>query len=396
MRIFSFSFLIATAAALGHLYLYMRVVRPLFPERRPRLIAAAVLAVITLLFFLRRTLRDVLPGAVSDGYLVVSYVWLALLTALVLAAVAMDGVAVVLALAQRRKGPAQAADPVALPAIDEGRRTLVKALPLTAVGGGLVTAGYGGWRAMTPPEVTERAVRLARLPRSLDGMTIVQLTDIHVGPFIERRFVEELVRRTNALKPDLVAITGDLVDGSVAQLGGAVAALGGLRARWGSYFVTGNHDYYSGDVEWTAFLERLGLHVLRNRPVAVGDGGGRIDLVGVDDWSGARRRGGGGYDLEKAMTGLHDERAKVLLAHQPANFRAAARRGVDLQISGHTHGGQIFPMTGLIHFAWDHVAGLYEEEESGGQIFVSRGCGFWGPPMRLNAPPEIARLVLTA
>ena len=169
--------------------------------------------------------------------------------------------------------------------------------------------------------------------------------------------------------------------------------LSNLRARYGSFFVTGNHDYYSGDDAWTAFLEGQGVQVLRNRHVSIGDEGGSFDLVGVDDWSGGRRRGKKGYDLEQAIAGRDPDRASVLLAHQPANFDVAARRGIDLQISGHTHGGQIFPMTWLIGFGWEHAAGHYREGD--GQIFVSRGCGFWGPPMRVDSPPEIVKLVLT-
>jgi uncharacterized protein len=237
-------------------------------------------------------------------------------------------------------------------------------------------------------------VRLPRLPRTLDGLTIVQLTDVHVGPFIGRRFIERLVAQANALTPDLVVITGDLVDGNVTTLGQAVSALGGLRARFGSYFVTGNHEYYSGVAAWTPFLERLGMSVLRNRHVAIGDGGGTLDLVGVDDWSGSRRRGGQGYDLEAALRGRDGDRAAVLLSHQPRNFETAASRGIGLQISGHTHGGQIFPMTVLVGLEFAYTRGLYRHEDS--HIYVSRGCGFWGPPSRLGSPPEIVKLVLTA
>ncbi|RKH18729.1 metallophosphoesterase, partial [Corallococcus sp. CA041A] len=261
-----------------------------------------------------------------------------------------------------------------------------------ALGGGL--AGYGSWRAFTAPEVTEVVVRIPKLPRSLDGFSIVQLTDLHVGPFIQRRFMDELVRRANALKPDLVAITGDLVDGTVARLGGFVAALGNLHARYGSFFVTGNHDYSSGAEDWVAHLGSMGIPSLRNRHVRIGDAGGAFDLVGVDDWHGGRRLGQKGYDLDLALADRDPERAAVLLAHQPANFKVAAERGVDLQISGHTHGGQLFPMTALIGLSWEHSSGHYRHGDS--HIYVSRGCGFWGPPMRLGSPPELVKLVLTS
>ena len=234
--------------------------------------------------------------------------------------------------------------------------------------------------------VPKSAERLSWLTGFTGSAGVALVTRSQAIVFVDGRYVTQLAEQ---------------VDGSVAHLGNAVAALGGLQARWGSFFVTGNHDYSSGEVEWSLFLERLGIGLLRNRAVSIGDahGNARMDLLGVDDWSGARR-GRRGYDLDAALSGLRDVTAKVLLAHQPANFDEAAERGIDLQVSGHTHGGQIFPMTQFIHFAWDHVAGLYAAPARNGhgidaQIFVSRGCGFWGPPMRLNAPPEIAKLVLT-
>ncbi len=374
---------------MGHLYLYLRVLRPLLATRRARGLAVGVLTGMTLLLALRRSLRAALPEPALDVYAVGVYVWLALVMSFTVAAVAVDAVALALAVGKRLRARAE---PVK---VDTARRAVTQLLPLTALGAGAATAGYGSWRALTPPGVNERAVKLARLPKTLEGLSIVQLTDIHVGAFIDRRFVDELVRRTNALKPDLIAITGDLVDGPVHQLGPAVAALGSLRSRFGSYFVTGNHDYASGEVEWSRFLESHGVQVLRNRSVQVGDAGGRINLLGVDDWSGRRRGPGrGGYDLQEAQVGIHPDAPQILLAHQPANFDGAAEQGVDLQISGHTHGGQAFPMTAFIGLAWDYVDGLYQRNDS--QIFVSRGCGFWGPPLRLGAPPEIVKLVLTA
>jgi uncharacterized protein len=253
-------------------------------------------------------------------------------------------------------------------------------------------ASYGAWRAFHPPEIAEVPVRLPGLPRALDGFSIVQLTDVHVGNLVERRFLEDLVHRTNALRPDLVAITGDLVDGDVPSLGPAVAALSELRSRHGTFFVTGNHDYYSGDSQWTAFLQQIGLQVLRNRHVRIGDSGASFDLIGVDDWG--ARRGGEGYDLEAAVAGRDPTRPSVLLAHQPANFEEAVKKGIGLQVSGHTHGGQLFPFTVLVGLGWEYTAGLYRVGES--HIYVSRGCGFWGPPMRVGSPPELVNIVLTA
>lgn len=257
---------------------------------------------------------------------------------------------------------------------------------------GVAVSAYGSWRAYHPPDVRDIPVRLPNLPRALEGLTLVQLTDIHIGGVIQRRFIDDLVARTNALKPDVIAITGDLVDGSVDALGGFAGGLGRLSARYGTWFVTGNHDYYSGANAWVAFLEGLGIHVLRNRSVSIGDGAASFQLAGVDDWS-AHRMGERGYDLDAALRDVRPDRASVLLAHQPSNFDEVARRGVGLQVSGHTHGGQMFPGNLMGDLIWgERNAGLSRTGDS--LIYVSRGCGFVGPPMRVGAPPEIARLVL--
>ncbi len=390
-RLSPFSLFIATSAVLGHLYLYWRLVRPLTQRRGPRLLGMAVLGFLAFLLVQRRSLNRLFPGALADVATVASYTWMGVALCLVLALLGADLARWLLALGQRFRAPS--APPAPAPSVDEDRRRFLT----QAVTGGAVLAGggmaaYGSWRAFSAPLLTEVAVKIPKLPKALEGLSIVQLTDIHVGHFIQRRFMDELVRQTNALKPDLIAITGDLVDGNVPTLGGSVAALGNLKARFGSFFVTGNHDDSSGAEAWAEFLEKLGVQVLRNRHVSIGDAGGSLDLLGVDDWSG-KRRGKHGYDLDRALVGHDPERAAVLLAHQPANFKVAAERGVDLQISGHTHGGQLFPMTLLIGLGWEHSAGLYQHGDS--HIYVSRGCGFWGPPMRVGSPPEIVRLVLT-
>ncbi|RKG61484.1 metallophosphoesterase [Corallococcus sp. CA054B] len=392
MPLSPFSLLIALGAVLGHLYLFRRLVWNLTSRRGPRIVAALVLGFMTLVLIARRYLQRTLPEAPGDVVELVSYSWMGVALCLVLGLAGVDLGRAVVALGRRLR-PAVTAP--SEPSVDvERRRFLSQATAggALALGGGL--AGYGSWRAFTAPEVTEVVVRIPKLPRSLDGFSIVQLTDLHVGPFIQRRFMDELVRRANALKPDLVAITGDMVDGTVPRLGGFVAALGNLHARYGSFFVTGNHDYSSGAEDWVAHLGSLGIPSLRNRHVRIGDAGGTFDLVGVDDWHGGRRLGQKGYDLDLALTGRDPERAAVLLAHQPANFKVAAERGVDLQISGHTHGGQLFPMTALIGLSWEHSAGHYRHGDS--HIYVSRGCGFWGPPMRLGSPPELVKLVLTS
>jgi predicted MPP superfamily phosphohydrolase len=278
--------------------------------------------------------------------------------------------------------------------LDPGRRLL---LARFLGGGAAATAGVVGAlalrRALARVEVKEVSVQLPRLAPGRSGTTIVQLTDLHVGPTIGRAFMEDVVRRTNELRPDLVAITGDLVDGSVERLRHAVAPLGQLRATHGVYFVTGNHEYFSGAGPWMAELERLGIQVLRNQRVGIGTGAGGFDIAGIEDWS-AGRLGGTGPDLAAALAGRDPSRPVVLLAHQPRAVVEAAQLGVDLQLSGHTHGGQIWPFTYFVKLQQPYVAGLHQHGPT--QIYVSPGTGYWGPPMRLGTRAEITRITLWA
>jgi uncharacterized protein len=261
------------------------------------------------------------------------------------------------------------------------------ALVASVATGSALRSGLGRVR------VKEVEVRLRRLPPELDGTTIVQLTDVHVGPTIGRGFVEEIVGQVNELRPDVIAITGDLVDGSVPALADAVAPLGELRARRGVYFVTGNHEYYSGAVPWCAHLqERLGIRVLRNERVSIGDGAASFDLAGIDDYNARGMAPGHGANLPRALEGRDPSRELVLLAHQPRAVREAAELGVGLQLSGHTHGGQLWPWTYFVYLQQPFVAGLGRMKDT--QVYVSRGTGYWGPPMRLFAPAEITKIVL--
>jgi len=254
-----------------------------------------------------------------------------------------------------------------------------------------VAGAWGLRSALRPPDRRRVEIPLVRWPKGLDGFRIVQISDLHIGPLLGRRFAEQLVARVNALEPDLVAITGDLVDGSVRRLAADVEPFARLEARHGVFFVTGNHDHYSDADAWADHVAGLGLRVLRNERVCIREGGVAFDLIGVDDHRGDWIRGGG-EDLPKALHGRDPERPSVLLAHDPSTFKRASALGVDLQISGHTHGGQIWPFGALVRLAIPFVAGRYRR--NGAELYVSRGTGFWGPPMRLFAPAEIGELIL--
>ena len=245
--------------------------------------------------------------------------------------------------------------------------------------------------ALRGPLLRKLTIALPRWPAALDGFRIVQISDIHIGPLLGRDFAERLVGRCNALKPDLLALTGDLVDGPVTKLRAEVEPFCGLRARHGVFFVTGNHDHYSGVQDWVDVAAELGFRVLRNERVTIEQDGARFELAGVDDHNGSFERGWR-EDLPAALEGRDLGDAVVLLAHDPRTFRRARTMDVDLQLSGHTHGGQIWPFRYLVRLIVPWVSGLHRYGDA--HLYVSCGTGFWGPPMRLGAPAEITELRL--
>ncbi|MFD2766334.1 metallophosphoesterase [Micromonospora eburnea] len=267
----------------------------------------------------------------------------------------------------------------------------------TAIFAGLTAAGvtgYGIRNAMGPPQLDRVRIPLAKLPRSMDGLRIATVSDIHLGPLRGRSHTERIVAMINRLDADLVAVVGDLVDGSVAELGEAAAPLRGLRSRYGSFFVTGNHEYYSGVEEWVREVDRLGLRVLQNERQEIHARGGVLDLAGVNDVSATGTGLAAPADYAAALGDRDPSRPVVLLAHQPVAVHEAAKFGVDLQLSGHTHGGQMAPFNLLVGLQQPVVSGLGEVD--GTKVYVTNGAGFWGPPVRVGAPPQVTLVELRA
>lgn len=256
----------------------------------------------------------------------------------------------------------------------------------------LSLAGHGAYEALKTPRIAVRPITLDRLPPSMHGFTIVQITDLHIGNTIEESFVRGVVDAANAASPDLIVLTGDFVDGSVDELREHAAPLADLRARHGVYFVTGNHEYYSGADAWIAHWQTLGIRVLRNERVAIGDEQASFDLAGIDDYRAARYPGHG-PDLAAALADRDPSRELILLAHQPVQIFESMKYDVGLQLSGHTHGGQIWP--------WHYIAKVSQRGLLAGhswhgrsQLYISRGAGYWGPPVRVFAKSEISKIVL--
>ncbi|MGX1511640.1 metallophosphoesterase [Streptomyces collinus] len=263
-------------------------------------------------------------------------------------------------------------------------RVVAGAAAAAAVG----TVGYGTYGVLNGPSVKRVTVPLARLPRAAHGFRIAVVSDIHLGPVLGRGFAQKVVDTINSTQPDLIAVVGDLVDGSVKDLGPAAAPLAQLKARHGAYFVTGNHEYFSGAEQWVAEVRRLGLIPLENARTELP----HFDLAGVNDVAGEDE--GQGPDYDRALGDRDRSRACVLLAHQPVQIHDAVDHGVDLQLSGHTHGGQLWPGNLIAGAANPTLAGL--ERYGDTQLYVSRGAGAWGPPTRVGAPSDITVIELAS
>ena len=284
-------------------------------------------------------------------------------------------------------------------------RQSAEAVPVLAL---LVTA-LGFLNARRTPAVVRVDVPIKGLPAALHGFKLAQISDIHVGPTIKHAFLQRIVATVNTLGADVVAITGDLVDGKVAELAGHVAPLAGLQSRHGTFFVTGNHEYYSGAHAWIAELRRLGLTVLMNEHVVLyhcshgtstavdaqddSQTVAPLVLAGVADYTAHHFDPAHRSDPALALHGAPPAAlVRILLAHQPRSAQAALDAGFDLQLSGHTHGGQFWPWNLFVPLQQPFTAGLNRLQNL--WVYTSRGTGYWGPPKRFGAPSEITALRL--
>ncbi|MCL7456522.1 metallophosphoesterase [Micromonospora echinofusca] len=408
---------IGLVTGLIHLYLWKRLVRDTTTPGRWRRIGGITALVLALL------VPATMVGTQAGLYWLAwpGYLWLAVMFYLLVLLVALEVPMAVTKLVLRRQVAAAeptaaapepamvaaapepstvgtAADPPAAAAVgqpdhDPARRLLLARgaaifAGLTATG----LTGYGIRTALGPPQLDRVQIPLAKLPRSMDGLRIATVSDIHLGPLRGRAHTERIVAAINRLDADIVAVVGDLVDGSVAELGEAAEPLRRLRSRHGSYFVTGNHEYYSGVEEWVQELDRLGLRVMQNERTEIQARGGVLDLAGVNDVTAAGTGLAAPADYAAALGDRDPNRPVVLLAHQPVAAVEAAKFGVDLQLSGHTHGGQMVPFNLLVKLQQPVVSGLGEVD--GTKVYVTNGAGFWGPPVRVGAEPQITLVEL--
>lgn len=413
MRLLVFLGVALTVVVSVHSYLWWRLVKATTQPGRWRRVGTVAVVALGTLIAASLLGRRLLPPVVQEPLALAAYLWLAVMFYLFVFLLVLEVPRVAVWLVNRvRAGrvletstptidsPAPTSGELLVadaPAVADPGRRLFLGRSLAGVAGvaAFGTVGFGIRTATGPIPVNRVPITLKRLPTALDGFTIALLSDIHLGPTTKREFLDGVVRTVNGLDAGLVAIVGDLVDGDVAELGPEAAGLRSLESRHGTYFVTGNHEYISGAAQWVEYLPTLGVRVLRNERETITEAGASFALAGVDDRIAAGSgEAGHATDFDAALSGRDSSTPLILMAHQPVLFAEAARREVDLQLSGHTHGGQMVPFNYLVHLDQPAVAGL--SRVGGSQLYVSRGVGTWGPPVRVGAPPEVTVVELRA
>ena len=278
------------------------------------------------------------------------------------------------------------------PSDPERRQFLIQTMNLGIIGLSLAATGYGFYEARRKSAIVELDIPLKNLPDNFHGFRIVQFSDLHVGITIKNGFVQTVVNQVKELNADLIAFTGDLADGTVKNLKNDVEPLKQLTAAYGKYFITGNHEYYSGALEWCEKAKELGFDVLNNENRTITKGNQKLTLAGVTDFSAGNFITDHLSNPGNALNGADSDGVKILLAHQPRSIFEASKAGYDLQLSGHTHGGQMIPWQFLTRLAQPYMEGLFKHQNT--WIYVNKGTGYWGPPLRIGARSEITVLRL--
>ena len=383
-------FLVVAGLSVGlHVYLVRRLVAPFVlsktARRRVRW-AAGLLVVLFLVAFLARLDAGSAWAAVVQ---LLGYGYLGAFTVLAVLLAARDLVWVALHGADRLAGGGRF-----LPRDPSRRRFLMAGANLAILGAAGLDTGLGFAASRRKPKLVRVSVPIAGLHPALEGFRIAQVSDLHVGSTVPSARLAEVVAQVNALGPDLVAVTGDLVDGSVADLAGEVAPVADFRSRHGTFFVTGNHEYYSGVLAWCEHLGWLGVRVLNDAHAVLEHEGARLLVAGVTDFRSVGHAPGHLSDPRAALADAPETDLRLLLAHNPKNAFVASEVGFDLQMSGHTHGGQYFPFTWIIRLVLPFVEGMYRV--AGMWLYVNRGTAHWGPPNRFGSTTEVTLYELRA
>lgn len=391
MRMVVFFLIASLILALGYRYVGWRLITPArLPAPWNRLAWTALIGLLLLpLIALALDMLGIESGSIT-GISSLAYVSLGFFSLLITIVFIRDLVWMVSSGAKRFISLVSRSE--VMPTDPERRRFLVRSMGVGIASVATALTAYGYYEARRRPAIVEVTVPISDLPTEIDGFRIVQITDIHAGLTVKRDFVETIAEQVRELNADLIAFTGDLADGSVPHLRAHVAPLADLSAPFGKFFVTGNHEYYSGAEPWVEEVKRLGFDVLLNEHRVLEKGAARMVLAGVTDHSGGQFIPSHASSPEAALANAPTSHAKILLAHQPKSVREAARVGFDLQISGHTHGGQFFPWNYAAALDQPFIAGLHKHQSM--WIYVSKGTGYWGPPVRIGARSEITVITL--
>jgi predicted MPP superfamily phosphohydrolase len=400
MRLLGFFAVWFATIGVGSVYVGSRIIRNATPIKRQRMLGWGVIIIVLVLqqvpLVLWMTGHEAVwidswfwPGYITLGFFSFVFTLTFLRDIILLITTLPSRVATILLKLRARNSPPTEQ---CVPAPDR-RQFLVHTTNMGIVGVSGVIAGYGVYESHSAPHVEEITLPFPNLPGAFEGFRIVQFSDLHAGPTIKRRFVERVVEEVNALRPDLIAFTGDMVDGSVSHLREEVAPLRELSAPYGKFFVTGNHEYYSGAEQWIEEADKIGFNVLMNEHKVISRSDGSIVLAGVTDFAAGSFIKTHVSDPAAAIAQAPSSIPRILLAHQPKSIFGAEKAGYDVQISGHTHGGQFFPWDNFARLNQPYLKGLHKHGKT--VIYVNRGVGYWGPPLRLGVPPEITVFTLT-
>ena len=356
---------------------------------------------VTIFLWLALTLRFLFWFYKSDSRVLAVIVWvgslgLGLFTSLFFLLFARDLLYLVVLMAEKimafvRDVP-YGNETALIPFDPERRRYLFNMINAGIVGMGGLYSLWGFINAYSSINVRNVEIKAQNLPDAFDGFEILQITDIHSGTTIKRKYVSRLVEKAKTLTPDLIALTGDLVDGTVSNLLDYIDPLSDLDAPYGKYFVTGNHEYYSGVHQWVEQIKKMGYKVLNNEHTLIEKEGEKILLAGVTDFESIALDPLNASDPLKAKEGAPETSYKILLAHQPRSIFNASEAGFDLQLSGHTHGGQFFPWNFVIRLQQPFLKGTHRYKET--DLYICTGAGYWGPPLRVGSSPQISLIRL--
>ena len=369
-----------------HYYLWLRLIKDTGLNNLYKNIGAYLFLGLTLSLPMALLADRILPYKYSFALLWLSYFWIGIMMLLFFLLISIDMIKTAIYIFQRFT---QAGEEITNP----GRRAFISGM--TASAASLIvfiSSGIGVKNYYSSAVVKKFRVPLEDLPEVFKGFKIVQISDLHLGQMMTKKILEKIVDQVNSLRPDLIAITGDLADGSTTRLLNQAVPLKNLKAKDGVYFVTGNHEYYSGVENWTSAIKNMGIAVLNNQNIKIRKKDDFFYLAGVTDHGGKNFGREHAADFKKALHGLEKSKKKILLAHQPIAVQEASEYGTDLILSGHTHGGQIWPFNYLVYLQQPFLKGFYDYK--GTKLYVNQGTGCWGPPIRLGSKNEITQIML--